>query len=76
MKSQGSYPKRRRVPINNLQNGETLITADTIVCLDNQVLGKPKNKDEARSMLKKLSNILHIVYTGITLKTLQKPLQK
>ena len=48
----------------------------TIVCLDNQVLGKPKNKDEARSMLKKLSNNTHIVYTGITLKTLQKTITK
>ena len=60
----------------HLQKDEILITADTIVCLDNQVLGKPKNKDEARSMLKKLSNNTHIVYTGITLKTLQKTITK
>ena len=72
----GFLSEKKASAYQHLQKDEILITADTIVCLDNQVLGKPKNKDEARSMLKKLSNNTHIVYTGITLKTLQKTITK
>lgn len=72
----GFLSEKKACAYQHLQKDEILITADTIVCLDNQVLGKPKNKDEARSMLKKLSNNTHIVYTGITLKTLQKTITK
>lgn len=41
-----------------------IITADTIVVLDNKMLGKPKNKAEAKKMLRKLSGKTHSVYTG------------
>lgn len=44
-----------------------IISADTVVCLDGEILGKPKNSDEAFSMLKKLSGREHTVYTGVTL---------
>lgn len=46
-----------------------LITADTIVWVDNGVLNKPANFDEAFAMLKKLSNKKHYVYTGVYLRT-------
>ncbi|MBN2892363.1 MAG: septum formation protein Maf [Bacteroidales bacterium] len=49
-----------------------LITADTIVWIDEQVLGKPKDKQEAIIMLKMLSGKKHEVITGITLATQQK----
>jgi septum formation protein len=50
------------------QTGEGIILgADTVVVLDGEILGKPKNPKEARSMLKKLSGRTHKVYTGITL---------
>ncbi len=52
----------------NVQNGEVLITADTIVTIDNEILGKPKDKNEAKEMLKKLSGKSHQVFTAITLK--------
>jgi len=42
-----------------------IISADTIVVLDDQILGKPNNHDEAASMLKKLSGREHSVYTGV-----------
>ena len=48
-----------------------LITADTIVCVDEEVLGKPKDRDEAVEMLEKLSDRSHTVITGVTLKTNQ-----
>ena len=44
-----------------------VIGADTIVALDNEVLGKPKDKAEAYQMIKKLSNKTPKVITGISL---------
>ena len=49
-------------------NGDFIIIGcDTIVCLKDQVLGKPKNKLEATNMLKDLSGNIHKVLTGITI---------
>lgn len=56
----------------NLEKDEILITADTIVALGNEVLGKPKNIEEAREMLKKLSGKIHQVYTAISVKVLDE----
>lgn len=44
-----------------------IIGADTIVALDNRILGKPSDQAEAFSMLSALSGISHQVYTGVTL---------
>lgn len=41
-----------------------IITADTIVVLDNVIIGKPSNKKDAYRILKTLSGRSHIVYTG------------
>ena len=49
---------------------ELLITADTIVWLDDAVLGKPADRDDALRMLRKLSGQVHDVYTGVCLTTL------
>tara|TARA_B100001287_G_scaffold85343_1_gene71308 strand:- start:1091 stop:1684 length:594 start_codon:yes stop_codon:yes gene_type:complete len=43
------------------------ITADTIVVLEDKVLGKPKDFKDAFSMLKELSSKTHTVYTGLAL---------
>lgn len=43
-----------------------IIAADTIVYLDGMVLGKPKDEDDAKAMLSKLSGRAHEVYTGVT----------
>ncbi|MEG2160469.1 MAG: Maf family nucleotide pyrophosphatase [Chryseobacterium sp.] len=55
-----------------LQKDEVLLTADTVVAHENQFLGKPKNEMEAREILQSLSGKIHQVYTGITIKTLNK----
>lgn len=52
-----------------LSSGELLITADTIVCLDAKILGKPKDRDGAIEMLRKLSGQKHRVVTGVCLTT-------
>ncbi|NMB83037.1 MAG: septum formation protein Maf [Ignavibacteria bacterium] len=44
-----------------------VITADTIVVLDHEIIGKPKNKKEAFRILSKLSGRTHEVYTGFVL---------
>lgn len=49
-----------------------LITADTIVWLDGQVLGKPHTPAEARNMLHRLSGKTHQVFTGVCLTSLRK----
>lgn len=50
------------------QAGEELvITADTIVALDGEILGKPKDEWHAKEMLSKLSGNKHEVFTGVTL---------
>lgn len=81
------YPKRltsREVPtyLSNLKakhlwedvpDGKgILITADTIVVIDEEILGKPKDRAEAQEMLLKLSGKTHAVVTGVTLKSQTK----
>lgn len=44
-----------------------VITADTIVALNGEILGKPEDRMHAREMLKKLSGSRHEVYTGVTI---------
>jgi len=44
-----------------------VLGADTIVVIDGMILGKPKNKKQAREMLEKLSGRKHTVFTGFTL---------
>lgn len=53
--------------LNLLKDNELVITADTIVWLKNQVLGKPKNKADAIRMISELSGNTHEVITGVTI---------
>lgn len=53
----------------SMRPGELLITADTIVCADGAVLGKPADEAAARDMLRRLSGRTHEVITGVTVKT-------
>ena len=46
---------------------EVVITADTIVALNGEILGKPTDRAHAQEMLAKLSGSKHEVYTGVTL---------
>ncbi len=49
------------------QEGAVIISADTVVACDGKILGKPKNADEARAMLTRLSGREHTVATGVAL---------
>lgn len=48
-------------------NGQIVITADTIVAVNGEILGKPADFTEAKTMLNKLSNNNHEVYTGVSI---------
>lgn len=52
-----------------IQADELVITADTIVWLDGTVMGKPKDEEEAKDMLMRLSGKTHQVITGVCLTT-------
>lgn len=56
----------------NLTGDEVLLTSDTVVAIDHQFLGKPKDEEDAYHMLQSLSGRTHQVYTGITIKTTDK----
>jgi septum formation protein len=51
---------------------KTVIAADTIVVINNEILGKPENNRDAMEMLALLNNKSHDVYTGIALINLQR----
>lgn len=55
------------LPLTN--PGDVIITADTIVCVDNRILGKPSDAADAVQMLHLLSGRTHQVRTGITVCT-------
>lgn len=57
---------------DEIQEGELLITADTVVCLGAKILGKPKNREHAIEILYQLSGQKHTVVTGVCLTTRHK----
>ena len=46
--------------------GDLVISADTVVAVDDRVLGKPHSREEAAAMLASLAGRTHTVYTGVT----------
>lgn len=57
---------------SSMGENELLITADTIVSLDGEVMGKPHNAEEAKAMLRTLSGKMHQVITGVTVTTFER----
>lgn len=49
-----------------------VLAADTIVVMENEIIGKPKDRDDAISILSRLSGKLHRVITGVVLLTKEK----
>ena len=64
-KKANEYPQK-------LQDDEILITADTVVWVDNIVLNKPENEFEATQMLQLLSGKMHQVFTGVCITSNKK----
>ncbi|MCM1110807.1 MAG: Maf family nucleotide pyrophosphatase [Clostridium sp.] len=57
---------------DRIRPGELFITADTVVILDGNLLGKPRDEQEAVSMLKRLRGRYHWVITGVCLTTVDR----
>lgn len=64
--------KKAKPYASSLHEDELLLTADTIVLLEDTVLGKPANKKEAKQMLRQLSGKTHRVITGVCLTSTKK----
>ena len=64
--------KKASAYLSKLKDNDLIITADTIVLLHDQVLGKPTNKADAKRILRLLSGETHRVITGVCLTTTEK----
>ncbi len=69
----GYLAELKSVPLlPDLKEQELLITSDTVVLCNNEILGKPKNREHAISMIRSLCGKIHHVITGVHLQTLNK----
>ena len=63
------YISREKAAAYQVADDELLLTADPVVIVDNTILGKPHDADDARRMLRLISGRTHQVVTGVTLTT-------
>lgn len=66
--------KKSQAYTERINDNEILLCSDTMVFLNDEALGKPKNKQEALNMLKKLSGQKHCVISGCNIRTENKSL--
>ena len=66
------YIAREKAGAYMVGKNEVLLTADTVVVLDNEIMGKPHDETDAMRMLRQLSGKTHQVITGVCLKTSDK----
>jgi len=64
--------KKANAFTNELTKKDIIITSDTIVLCDGEILGKPNDSKDAFEMLTKLSGKSHQVITGVCLKSIEK----
>ncbi len=64
--------KKAEAYISSMPADELLITADTVVWASGEILGKPKDREDAVAMLRKLSGRTHEVITGVCITTKEK----
>lgn len=62
--------KATAFPKEKIKKNTIVISADTIVSVDNSILGKPKDEADAKRMLQKLSGRSHLVVTGVSIRTI------
>ena len=67
-----SRKKAEAFSFDELPENALLITADTIVWLNGECIGKPEDEEDAIQMIAKLSGNVHTVYTGVCLRTSDK----
>lgn len=57
--------EQKALAVAKLRPEDTVIGSDTVVVLNDEIFGKPKDKDHAHAMLRALSGRKHFVYTGV-----------
>ncbi len=57
--------KKATASVDSARQGEIIIAADTLIVLNDEFLGKPVGRDDARAMLRNLSGKVHRVFTGV-----------
>ena len=67
-----SLKKAKAFNDGELPENYMVITADTVVIVDDMILGKPKDEADARGMLGRISGKKHSVITGVTVRTSDK----
>ena len=67
-----SQQKSKAFDENELPENYLVITSDTVVIAENEILGKPKDREDALRMLTLLSGKTHHVVTGVTVRTVKK----
>lgn len=67
-----SVKKAKAFEEKELPENYMVITADTVVVVDDEILGKPKDAEEARQMLRLISGKRHSVITGVSIRTKDK----
>ena len=68
-KDVAEYISREKASVYDVADDELLITADTVVIVGDDILGKPKYADDAHRMLREISGRTHQVVTGVCLTT-------
>lgn len=63
------YISSKKAAAYSVAEDELVVTADTVVVLGDEIMGKPKDEDDARRMLRELSGRTHHVITGVCMKT-------
>lgn len=58
--------KLKAYSIFSIYPNDTVLACDTVVILNNELMGKPKTKEQAKEMLRKLSGKKHVVISGYT----------
>lgn len=62
----GELSKLKAYSIFSRYPNDTVLSCDTVVILNNELMGKPHSEKEAKEMLKKLSGKKHVVISGYT----------
>ncbi len=68
--------RAKAAAVANRHQKALVLGADTIVVIDDLILGKPKNKKQAREMMQRLSDRRHTVFTGFTITRVLSGLSK
>lgn len=72
LREAATYLAKKKNNAIDLEEGEVLITADTVVLLENEILGKPDGPGEAFQMLRSQSGKVHEVITGVCIRSNEK----